>query len=63
MSTETTEQCCFNCAQSEATNPLISLRYAGRSIWICPGCMPVLIHNTGQLAEILDQSADSASRE
>ena len=56
MSAENTEHHCFNCAQSEAVSPLISLRYSGRTIWICPGCMPVLIHNTAQLAEKLDQS-------
>ena len=40
---------CLNCGNSEMEAPLIAVRYAGESIWICSPCMPVLIHKPNQM--------------
>ncbi len=61
MSNESGTQACFNCTAPEARTPLISLRFAGQPIWICPQCMPVLIHDTSKLAEKLSHMADGPS--
>ncbi|NKB67079.1 MAG: hypothetical protein GKR89_08470 [Candidatus Latescibacteria bacterium] len=54
-------QACFNCGQDEEQSPLIGLRYHGRGLWICPACMPVLIHEGPQLAQKLAQIKKSES--
>ena len=41
---------CLSCKRSEEQTPLIALQYAGSRIWICPQCLPVLIHHAEQLA-------------
>lgn len=60
MASQTTAQACFNCSATETDSPLISLRFSGRGIWICPQCMPVLIHDTTKLARKLNEMADGA---
>ena len=40
---------CLNCNQSEATMPLVALRYAKNQAWICTQCLPILIHQPQQL--------------
>jgi hypothetical protein len=32
---------------------LIALQYVGGRLWICPQCLPVLIHHADQLADKL----------
>jgi len=46
-------QHCLNCDRSENQIPLVNLRYAGQSGWICSQCLPVLIHHPEQMAEKL----------
>ena len=41
---------CLNCNRPETVIPLVSLRYAGQSAWICSQCLPVLIHQPEHLA-------------
>ena len=41
---------CLNCNRAETEMPLVSLRYAGSSAWICTQCLPTLIHQPQQLA-------------
>jgi hypothetical protein len=41
---------CLNCEKSEQEVPLLSLRYQGNSLFICPQCLPVLIHKPANLA-------------
>ncbi len=47
---------CLNCQLSENETPLVPLHYTGKQAWICPACLPVLIHKTemlsGKLAEL-----------
>lgn len=52
-------QNCFNCNTSETDSPLISIRFAERPMWICPQCMPVLIHDTAKLADKLRSTTDA----
>ena len=35
---------CFNCQTSEQDSPVVNLRYKGKELWICPRCIPNMIH-------------------
>ncbi len=37
-------QHCFNCGRSEDDGPLLPVRKAGESTWVCTRCLPALIH-------------------
>ncbi len=43
---------CLNCKRSSETVPLIRLEYAGKAHWICPQCLPILIHRPEQLPAV-----------
>ena len=45
-----TEIRCVSCERPEADTPLLALRYAGHSLWICSQCLPTLIHAPQKLA-------------
>lgn len=51
---------CLNCGRSDLQVPLVSLRYAGHPTWICPQCLPLLIHQPGRLADKLPGLGDIA---
>ena len=40
---------CLNCNRSENEVPLVTLSYRGEAHYICPQCLPVLIHKPAQL--------------
>ena len=40
---------CLYCEKDSSEVPLIVLTYQGKSLWICPEHMPLLIHNPSQL--------------
>lgn len=44
---------CLNCSTSEHDRPLIVLRFQERDLYICPQCLPILIHKPYQLADKL----------
>ena len=44
---------CLNCGASEADRPLITLKFQGKEQYICPQCLPVLIHKPYQMADKL----------
>lgn len=50
---------CLNCGSSELERPLIVLKFQGREFYICPQCLPILIHKPYQLAEKLPDFAPS----
>lgn len=52
---------CLNCDRAEQQTPLIALRYAGTDAWICPQCLPVLIHHAEQLEDKLAALRQAAS--
>jgi len=47
---------CLNCASSEQEKPLLSIKFQGNEIYICPQCLPVLIHKPANLADKLPGS-------
>jgi len=48
-----TQSVCLNCNISEQERPLITLKFQGTELYICPQCLPILIHKPYQLAEKL----------
>jgi hypothetical protein len=47
------EKTCLNCNRTEAQIPLLAFAFKGDTQYICPQCLPVLIHKTQQLADKL----------
>lgn len=44
---------CLKCNLSEQEKPLLTIKYQGSEIFICPQCLPVLIHKPASLADKL----------
>jgi hypothetical protein len=44
---------CLNCGASEMDRPLLTLKFQGKDVYLCPQCMPTLIHKPQQLVEKL----------
>ena len=44
---------CFRCAKNDSEVPLITLQYHAMQIFICPQCMPALIHHPEDLIDRL----------
>ena len=44
---------CLNCNASENEKPLMAMKFQGNEIYICPQCLPILIHKPANLAEKL----------
>lgn len=44
---------CLNCGKSELEVPLLHLGYQGNTRFICPQCLPILIHKPANLADKL----------
>ena len=44
---------CLNCGTSEEEKPLLTLKFRGEELYLCPQCMPIMIHKPHQLAEKL----------
>ncbi len=44
---------CFQCKRSSEEAPLIQLTYQDRYSWVCPQCMPALIHKPESVIEAL----------
>ena len=40
---------CLNCGRTQADVPLVTWRYQGRELQICPQCMPAFIHETAKV--------------
>lgn len=41
---------CLNCGTSEQDRPLLTLKFQEQELYICPQCLPILIHKPYQLA-------------
>lgn len=39
-----TDQTCHRCGRSGGQRAMLPCRYRGRSLWVCTGCLPALIH-------------------
>jgi hypothetical protein len=44
---------CVRCEKSDQEVPLLQMRFQGRSVFICPQCLPVLIHKPAELKDEL----------
>ena len=44
---------CLNCGSSEQERPLLTIKFQGQEYYVCPQCLPVLIHKPGQLVDKL----------
>ena len=44
---------CLNCNTSQNEKPLLAMKFQGSEIYICPQCLPILIHKPANLAEKL----------
>lgn len=44
---------CLSCGTTEMERPLLTLKYQQKELYICPQCLPILIHKPYQLAEKL----------
>ena len=44
---------CLNCGASEQERPLLTMKFQGQEFYICPQCLPILIHKPYQLADKL----------
>ena len=49
---------CLVCKRGSEEIPLISFRFKGSGLWICPQHLPLLIHDPGKLTDVLP-GADS----
>jgi hypothetical protein len=45
---------CLSCNRTEAEVPLVTLVYREESLFICPQCLPVLIHKPQNLVGKLE---------
>ena len=41
---------CLNCERTEEKIPLLTLQFRGETVYICPQCLPVLIHKPEKMA-------------
>jgi hypothetical protein len=54
---------CLNCNRTEQEYPLIKLTYQAKEVFICPQCLPILIHKPYQLAEKIPDFKPSSSQQ
>jgi hypothetical protein len=52
------EKHCLVCKSDEHTVPLVRLDYKGKTYWICPQHIPVLIHDPKNLEGLLPGAED-----
>ncbi|MBC8334953.1 MAG: hypothetical protein HQ525_04575 [Anaerolineae bacterium] len=44
---------CLNCEKTEEEIPLLDLHYQSGKLFICPQCLPILIHKSEKLVDKL----------
>ncbi len=57
MTHPSSQPACLACNRGEAEIPLGLWRYQGREFWICPDCLPRLIHRRAELEAQLEANA------
>jgi hypothetical protein len=53
---------CLSCDRTSEQIPLLRLEYAGSEYWICPRCLPVLIHKPERLAAVAGEWTRGSDR-
>lgn len=63
MSTTTIETLtCINCQRNENEIPLTQWQMAGQRFWICPDCLPFLIHRRAEVMLRWNLTAATAAK-
>jgi hypothetical protein len=44
---------CLSCGTSEQERPLLTLKFQGKEVYLCPQCMPIMIHKPHELVDKL----------
>lgn len=52
---------CLSCGRSENDFPVLVLRLAGKEAYVCPQCLPALIHHPDRLTDKLIDAGWSGS--
>jgi len=50
---------CFNCQTSEQHVPVVRMSYKGKELWVCPRCIPSMIHEP-QIVQSALKEAENA---
>jgi len=53
------EKKCFNCKAAETEIPVVNLSYKGKELWICPRCIPNMIHEPQIVQAALEEAEKS----
>ena len=48
-----TDKTCYNCNVTENDKPVLNMHYKGKEIYVCPQCLPNLIHKPEVIQETL----------
>ena len=43
---------CINCKRTSVQVPLLRLKYMGQEHWICPQCLPIMIHKPERITDL-----------
>ncbi|GAB4539288.1 MAG: hypothetical protein Fur002_04160 [Anaerolineales bacterium] len=57
-----TEKFCINCNRTEQEYPLLTLTFQGKDFYICPQCLPNLIHKPQTLVGKIPNFAPPANQ-
>jgi hypothetical protein len=52
---------CFNCGKTDEQIPVLEMRYKQNQLWVCPQCIPNLIHNPDVVQAKLKESEANAN--
>jgi len=44
---------CLNCGASEQERPILTIKFQSQEFYICPQCLPILIHEPHKLMDKL----------
>lgn len=50
------ENRCFNCNTHENDKPVLNMQFGGHQLWVCPQCLPNLIHHPDKIYDALAKS-------
>lgn len=63
MTTNLSQQTCFNCNRSDDDIPVVVWSYQGRPLPVCSACIPLLIHKWELVIATLNQQNSGETNE
>lgn len=60
--TPPSEPRCLSCERPSQEVPLMTWHYQERDLWLCPDCLPRLIHRRAELEDRLGPASEASSR-